>query len=127
MSTSVRLISDEHIRTGKKVNPYLNYQVGEKVNLIKRLMKKLMFGLGVNSNSVWSTNRNPSQGSSSTMSLLSFINVSKDISKQGDSTNQARLNILKALFQANDNNRAYYLEEQTKSLFQRCLRLFFFY
>jgi hypothetical protein len=58
MSNWVRLFSEEHIKTGKKVNPYLNFQVSEKVNLIKRLMKRIMHGLGVNSNSVWSTNQN---------------------------------------------------------------------
>lgn len=45
--------------------------------------------------------------------------------KQASFTVRERL--IQILFEANENNRAYYLDERVKQLFGRCLRLFFFY
>ena len=77
------------------------------------------------------------------MSLLSFITVCKGLKpastsgsskasvtlamseKQASFTVRERL--IQILFEANENNRAYYLDERVKQLFGRCLRLFFFY
>lgn len=61
------------------------------------------------------------------MSILSFISVCKDISKKSEPTSQVKQRILEAFFRANENSRAYYLDDATKQLFLRCLRLFFFY
>ena len=38
-----------------------------------------------------------------------------------------RERLVQILYEANENNRAYYLEEKTKQLFGKCLRMFFFY
>lgn len=38
-----------------------------------------------------------------------------------------RERLVQILYEANEKNRAYYLDERTKQLFGRCLRLFFFY
>jgi hypothetical protein len=61
------------------------------------------------------------------MSILSFISVCKDITKKSEPTSLLKQRILEAFYRANEKSRAYYLEEGVKSLFSRCLRLFFFY
>lgn len=61
------------------------------------------------------------------MSILSFISVCKDITKKAEPSSQVKHKIIDAFFRANENSRSYYLEESSKQLFSRCLRLFFFY
>jgi hypothetical protein len=61
------------------------------------------------------------------MTLLSFINVCKDLRTQGDLTDKSRERLVASFFMVNERSRAYYLEEKTKQLFSRCLRLFFSY
>ena len=38
-----------------------------------------------------------------------------------------RERLIEIIFEANENSRAYYLEEKAKQLFGKCLRMFFFY
>jgi hypothetical protein len=45
ISTWIRECTDEHISQGKRVNVFLNYQVTDKVNLIRRVMSRIIFGL----------------------------------------------------------------------------------
>lgn len=75
------------------------------------------------------------------MSLLSFISVCKGLKPasskasvtsvtstvSGQPVLSVREKLIKIIFEANENNRAYYLEERSKQIFGRCLRLFFFY
>ncbi len=55
------------------------------------------------------------------------MTVCKDITKKSEPNTQMKNRILEALFKSNENSRSYYLEEKSKQLFSRCLRLFFFY
>lgn len=45
MSNWLRESTEETIRSGKKVNVFLNYQVMDKVKLIQRVMNRLIYGL----------------------------------------------------------------------------------
>jgi hypothetical protein len=38
---------DEHMKSGKKVNPHLGYLISDKYKLINRVMNRVMYGLGV--------------------------------------------------------------------------------
>jgi hypothetical protein len=45
MSNWLRESTEETMRSGKKVNVFLNYQVMDKVKLIQRVMNRLIYGL----------------------------------------------------------------------------------
>lgn len=80
-SAWVRTASEQAIAQGKKVNPFMNYQVSEKVKLIFRLMQRLIHALG------------PSPGSEQTsqangISLFDFLSVCKGINSQGGKSKQ---------------------------------------
>jgi hypothetical protein len=92
--------------------------------MISRIMNRLIHGLGDPKGSSWSSlEKKPATG----MSILSFISVSKDLARKPEPDSQLKQRILEAFFRHNDNSRSYYLDERTKQLFSRCLRLFFFY
>ena len=75
------------------------------------------------------------------MSLLSFISVCKGLKPASTSSSQSssvassglgqqqtvRERLIQIIYEANENNRSYYLEERSKQLFGKCLRMFFFY
>lgn len=47
ISNTIKGEYEEHIKSGKKVNPNLGYLITDKFKLINRLMNRIMFGLGV--------------------------------------------------------------------------------
>jgi len=45
----VRIASEQSLNSGKKVNPFLNYQVNDKVRMVNRLMNRIISSLGQSS------------------------------------------------------------------------------
>ena len=140
LSDQMRMTSEQVFASGKKVNMLFNWQLGDKVKVINRLMNRIMDALGP-SPLCRSSTQKPVEGeedireSNAAMSLLSFISVCKGLNGKPRTINQpvtmtqstVRERLVKIIYEANEYNRAYYLEEKTKQLFGRCLRLFFFY
>jgi hypothetical protein len=115
VSQWVRQASEHSMQMGKKVNPVLNFQVNDKVKLVNRLMHRLMSALGAS---------NVSGGGG--VNLMSFLSVGKADNAPLNGQN-TREKIIQILYSANEKNRSYYLKENPKALFSRCLRLFFVY
>ena len=82
LSEQMRVTSEQVFATGKKINVLFNYQVGDKVKLINRLMNRIVAALGPSP-----LCRQPSgdgapedlRDSNAAMSLLSFISVCKGL------------------------------------------------
>ena len=56
VSQQVREYQDDHIRSGKKMIPNLNFQLNDKLKLNARIMDRLIYGLGDPSkNTSWSS------------------------------------------------------------------------
>ena len=119
-----------------------NFQVGDKVKAINRLMNRIMDALGPSELCRSSTDRHiegaediRDTNANAAMSLLSFISVCKGLNSKTKTSTSASLQptttvrekLVKIIYEANEFNRGYYLEEKIKQLFGRCLRLFFFY
>ena len=100
------------------------------MKLINRVMNRIIYAVGDQVGKSWtklSRGRKKAEDSPPSSSILSFLTVAKDLSKKVEPNSQLKAKVLDALYRANDNSRSYYLEDQSKHLFGRCLRLFFFY
>ena len=80
MSGWLRESTEECIRSGKKVNIFLNYQVTDKVKLIQRVMNRLIYGLNKDNGSEIHI-RGGTEEETPAASLARFINIVKDPNK----------------------------------------------
>ena len=113
--------------------------------MINRLMNRIVAALGDKDllSAAVTDENGLEKPSAPAMSLLSFISACKGMKstsasgskgsiaasvKDGNAaTVSVRERLVQIIYEANENNRAYYLEERVKQLFGRCLRMFFFY
>lgn len=77
----VRLASEQHMATGKKVNVFLNFAVTDKVKLVNRLMNRIVAALGPSPMSTGGSSKtSPSTDEpSGALSLLNFLSVCKNV------------------------------------------------
>ena len=84
----MRITSEQVFASGKKVCMLFNFQVGDKVKVINRLMNRIMSALGP-SPLCRSLGRvldeDDSRDSSAAMNLLSFISVCKGLNTKSKS------------------------------------------
>ena len=127
VSEWLRQSADEAIKSGRKVNVFLNYQVTEKVKLIKKVMNRIIYGLNKDAGGdvhVRGGKASPQENSAAT--LAKFISVVKETS-QKPGVVPLKERVAMVFYRANDMSRAFYMNDETKNLFQRCMRLFFFF
>jgi len=119
MSDLVKSYLREQLQSGKKINVHFNYNLTEKIKVVRNVMIRLLIAL----------KDLPSQEAeaSTGMSLLKFISVCRQLNKGAPT--QAGLNrekILKSLHGVNEG-KSHCLVESVKAVFARCVRLFFFF
>ena len=89
-------------------------------------MNRLIYGLNKESGGdihIWG-GADPAHGESPAASLSRFITVT---TKNNANSMSLKEKIGNIFFRANEFSRAYYMEDTTKALFNKCLRLFFFF
>jgi len=94
----VRIAAENAFAQGKKVNPFMNYQVTDKVKLIFRLMQRVIQVLGPPT-----TTADPQN----TLSLLDFLSVCKGINSAKGKTEQpvsVREKMSQVFYAANENS-----------------------
>jgi hypothetical protein len=104
MSGWLRESTEETIRSGKKVNVFLNYQVTDKVKLIQRVMNRIIYGLNKDGGGDIHIRGGMEQADAGTAAetLTRFISVVKSTNNNANNQLSLKEKLANILFRANE-------------------------